>query len=778
MTAKLKVLICSEHLLTRFGADRIPMLLAEHLKRLGMDVSFACVRCDRAALDRITETVHQIVIPDGLAPVSADQHVSVQMAQIWRDAVPDVVISGGWPFFATAALAKTFGAKGIFIDAGAAPHDGLPDFALPIQQELRRLRERTLPAIGLVLPVSDFVRHSQSEPDRGADQGVHTVLLGADHLTEYRSDVSEASKGERAILRSLKARIADGARIVLALGRHENFGYRNSAAVFPVFEALWKDNPDLHLVVLAGQEAVDPPEALVGSVTVLSSVGDEALQDLLSLSVLGLSLSRWEGFNLPLAEMQWSARPALAFNVGANPEVVAHPWLLAESETEMIGKAKALLRGDDPLCAGWDELIERFRQRFKWRDVFDRWAAFIVNPEPERTLGPPPRTILVDVSSSSRGPTNSGAIRVARRLLSELQQRLELDLVFVYWDGGDRDYRLLGPSDRAFLSSNAGPVDHLGAAVGEASPSVDLLLRGFNPAGSKPALFLPEVILDGDTEARVDWAEARGIPSAAIVYDMSPVFEPRVADTAIAWAFPAYVRALRQVDELWSISKFSQNQFERYTGLENAVKPKREAVGLPGQFSDYSRGEHMPSDHGIEILCVSTIEPRKNHRLLVEAFLQLLRTKPRLDARLVLVGDSYAGVEDLAGWLREIMNQERRIIWREGLSDAELAEQYRRSAFTVYPSFAAGFGRPVLESLWMGAPCLCHEGGVMAELAVNGGCLTVDMSDVRQIVDGLDILVADAELRQALRRQAAGRQIGDWDDYAASIADRLKSVGV
>jgi glycosyltransferase involved in cell wall biosynthesis len=131
----------------------------------------------------------------------------------------------------------------------------------------------------------------------------------------------------------------------------------------------------------------------------------------------------------------------------------------------------------------------------------------------------------------------------------------------------------------------------------------------------------------------------------------------------------------------------------------------------------------------------------------------------------------------LAEWLRQVTTEEHNIIWRGILPDSELADQYRRSAFTVYPSLAEGFGLPILESLWMDTPCLCHEGGVMAELAADGGCLTVDMSDVIQVMEGLDALLTNPDLRGALRRQARRRSIDTWSDYAAAIAGRLRSLG-
>jgi hypothetical protein len=64
----------------------------------------------------------------------------------------------------------------------------------------------------------------------------------------------------------------------------------------------------------------------------------------------------------------------------------------------------------------------------------------------------------------------------------------------------------------------------------------------------------------------------------------------------------------------------------------------------------------------------------------------------------------------------------------------------------------------------------------MAELAADGGCLTVDMGDSDEIARGLRRMVFDNTLRHTLAEQAVQRRIPDWDDYAGEVASHIRSI--
>jgi hypothetical protein len=190
--SSLHIVICNERLLPRFGVDRLLLLLGGGLAERGHRITFLCQRGDKAAVAAIPSVFTEV---PGLGQF--DLHGAETAAMRWlsdhwddfsHDRAPDVVVTGGWPFFNIAKVCAPRSVPSLFIDAGAVPHDGMPADLAAGQRELRRVRARVLPEFTAVLPISDFIRDSQTL--RRVREGVHTVLLGADHLEapELRRD--------------------------------------------------------------------------------------------------------------------------------------------------------------------------------------------------------------------------------------------------------------------------------------------------------------------------------------------------------------------------------------------------------------------------------------------------------------------------------------------------------------------------------------------------------------------------------------------------------------
>jgi glycosyltransferase involved in cell wall biosynthesis len=734
-------------------------------------------------LEPITDKVKVIELPPSLDMARTEAAVLDTVRTNWQQSPPDVIVIGGWPFFATAAQAEALGTRSIFIDAGAVAQDGIPDLHLPVQLELRRIRQLTLPAIDRVLPISSFIRSTQSEPDRGSHEGVRTVLLGADHMS-LRTFSGDAGLSD--VAHRIDALIRTGETLILLLGRFERAGYKNSSAAYELLRAVRQQLPRIRLLILDSGQDCAVPEDLKGAVELLGAPDDEALQYVMHNCAAGVSMSLWEGFNLPLAEMQWLNKPAFAYNIGAHPEVIADPWLLSDSLAEMVTKICNLLQGNAPnaLEAGFTG----FRQRRPWEVTLNKWEAEInelgssrARVEVQDMRKDTRRIVLVDVSSSSMDPANPGVVRVTRRLCSWLQWYPNLELVFAAWHPETASYIFLNETRRRFLEAFGGPKDGLGllATCGQ-EISVGQFLEVLRIGrGTRPLVFMPEVMFDGQAAARANWARENGYNSAAILYDLIPVFHQELCGPNVTAGFPGYLEALVTLDAVWSISHYTLEKFKGYVAQSGLPLPSvYEAIQLPGQFGKLPRrdlnGSGTPSE--IRILCISTLEPRKNHLRLLQAFQRLREKRPELPLRLVLIGNRYASAPEIVEEIQSATQRDPTIEWHGIVDDERLASEFSSATFTVYPSLVEGFGLPILESLWMGRPCLTHNDGVMYELAKEGGCVAADMTDVDAILRELERLATDRDLLMDLTHSANKRHISTWEEYATEVADRLSRL--
>jgi glycosyltransferase involved in cell wall biosynthesis len=155
-------------------------------------------------------------------------------------------------------------------------------------------------------------------------------------------------------------------------------------------------------------------------------------------------------------------------------------------------------------------------------------------------------------------------------------------------------------------------------------------------------------------------------------------------------------------------------------------------------------------------VCVATIEPRKNHRLLLDVWRELAGAREAAP-RLVLIGRRglrsrkiIASIER-SGLARGLIEE------HNDLPDAAVARLVAGAQASLYPSLAEGYGLPVAEALALGVPVLCSD---LPELREIG-------RDVPEYLDPLDRWawrdeVLDYGRSLSLRRQAQLARLTRW----------------
>ncbi len=147
-------------------------------------------------------------------------------------------------------------------------------------------------------------------------------------------------------------------------------------------------------------------------------------------------------------------------------------------------------------------------------------------------------------------------------------------------------------------------------------------------------------------------------------------------------------------------------------------------------------------------LTVGTIEPRKNHLRILEAF---ERAAKKIPHHWVIAGGK--------GWLYEPFFEKlanspvkNRVRIRETPCDEELASLYRQADFLVYPSLYEGFGLPPAEAMHCGTPVLTSAVASMPEVCA-GAAYEVDPRSTDAILEGILEIAGNPTLRSSLREK-------------------------
>ena len=166
-------------------------------------------------------------------------------------------------------------------------------------------------------------------------------------------------------------------------------------------------------------------------------------------------------------------------------------------------------------------------------------------------------------------------------------------------------------------------------------------------------------------------------------------------------------------------------------------------------------------------LSVGTIEPRKNQRLLVQAYARYIEAGGR-PMPLVLAGGKGWLMEDFRDYLAKLGISDR-VILTGYVTDAELIWLYRNCYASLYPSVFEGFGLPVLEGMQFGAPTLSSNATSMPEVAGNAAIL-LSPRDPEAWTQAMLDLAADPDKRHRLGLSARERaKQFDWKRSAASM---------
>jgi glycosyltransferase involved in cell wall biosynthesis len=271
-----------------------------------------------------------------------------------------------------------------------------------------------------------------------------------------------------------------------------------------------------------------------------------------------------------------------------------------------------------------------------------------------------------------------------------------------------------------------------------------------------------------------------GIKFSTLIHDLIPIEYESLVEERHVVQFRSWLQgAIPLADVVLTTSRHSRNALVKLAGDSGWLLPRVEVVEPgSGLNSELMAGDQtkidLPKPY---VLFVSTIEIRKNHRLLVTIWRRLIE-RHGADAVPTLIFAGKIGwlVDDLLAELTASGYLGGKIVLMPGLSDAELRQAYRSSLFTVFPSLCEGWGLPVAESLMHGKFCVASNRTSIPEV---GGDLVdyFDPANEDDVLAKIERLLLDPGYLQAreARLQAEYRP-RTWTDCVHALIGYLEQT--
>lgn len=395
-----------------------------------------------------------------------------------------------------------------------------------------------------------------------------------------------------------------------------------------------------------------------------------------------------------------------------------------------------------------------------------------------------PAPVLLDLTHTCHTQARTGVQRVARSLLAALgadAQPVTHDPFRKLWrelEGWElRTLAATSPGGKRgarwpLLAQWRGRLAGLGRTAPGVAPRLTTL--GAQSAG----LLVPEIFSTPVGAALPALFRATRGPRIAVFHDAIALKYPELTPAKTVARFPGYLVELLAFDGIAAVSEDSRDSlidYWRWLGAKSTPPVRAIPLGVDPQPAA-ATGEISPPATDPVVLCVGSIEGRKNHLALLEACEGLWAGGARFTLHLVGLAQPQTAAPALER-IRTLQAAGRPLRYDGPVPEAALTDAYRHCAFTVYPSRIEGFGLPVLESIAHGRPCICSARGALGESARGGGCVALERTDAPALGAAIARLLDAPDELSALTAAARRRELLTWDLYARDVRAFFAELG-
>ncbi|MCO1735317.1 glycosyltransferase [Pseudomonas aeruginosa] len=258
--------------------------------------------------------------------------------------------------------------------------------------------------------------------------------------------------------------------------------------------------------------------------------------------------------------------------------------------------------------------------------------------------------------------------------------------------------------------------------------------------------------------------KSEGVGIVSVIYDLIPLTHPQFCDAGLVKVFNHWFDWIAATaDGYVAISETIRDEVRaemlRRIGPEKVAQRWFDYFHLGSELDLVEDGASVEPDllrmfkaKAPVFLMVSTIEPRKNHGYLLDAFERAWAQGSQV--RLCIAGRIGWKCEALVERVRQHPELNKRLFMFNDLSDKSLEYAYSHAASLVFPSYVEGFGLPLVEAMQRGLPAMGSDIPVFRE--IGGEFMAYfDLADPQTLANLVTRFEATGEF-------PAERPVGEW----------------
>ncbi|MCR5719854.1 MAG: glycosyltransferase [Lachnospiraceae bacterium] len=262
-----------------------------------------------------------------------------------------------------------------------------------------------------------------------------------------------------------------------------------------------------------------------------------------------------------------------------------------------------------------------------------------------------------------------------------------------------------------------------------------------------------------------------GVRIVVFYQDIIPVMYPEYADKITRVKFTGFLEgALKYADVFVSSAEENNNYLKALIRKLDLKEPECYSVGL-GCDIEKKTGKAPSKDvEGVVnmrepyVLMVGTIEPRKNHKCILDAFDNDLFKE---GYNLVIAGKKGWNTKDVADRIKNHPQLGKKLFYFEKATDADIETLYQNAYITAFPSFIEGYGLPIVESLMRKTPVIASDNPVHREVGKEA-CIYFNPNDPKDFTVKLKDLSSE-EKYKSLKEKLEKISFNTWEETGEKL---------